>query len=1058
MKKITMFIAIAFSALFANAAASNWTGGSSGVWGADNTDNWDSYPNSSNYAKFGTPLDQTISIQVEGTVQTYGVVGAEDRTFGINFTGTGRIQNYRGTLFVASGFSLTDWDVDIENICSGEHATVNVEGTNVFHKTLDCSTAYNFNTKDKARVVLSDNARLAGQYMKVVAGSSFECADYSVAQLSKNMIVEPGASLVIADNSLLVTRSLLLPLSTDEGVSDGWQMDGGEMRISVPKNGDYCLSLPYTNATKTVSGTGTISTYKLGFDNASNLVFRLHGPNLYVGGTYFSDSALRNIMLELGGESTIGAWGSDLSFTLWSNKVSGVAVVDTTDYIDKTVGRTITMGKYCDCNGTLKVKGIGTFYPAGTGSIEQPNIGLTGEDSSKTIIQKVYALGDLVLNGSSTLTVNEYMGHQGDAGRVVKSLTMDGSSALDVRQYVLLSGDASLSGNASAVVRNGDSDSGAIMSCSNLSLADDASLVVTGQIAAATLSMSDNAHLEFTAGSSFTAGAEFEDGTWTMKIMIPSGYEAGIRPVVMGAEFDGDFAEHVTLVGETTGWSAQTIDGNLVLFKEAAPEGMEWTGNSRMSDNWSESDNWNGGNIPGADDAVAFGGIDRLTPYNDSVSSISSLVFRASAGPFVLNGSESLSLTANCSSRSSASADNAAIASHSAFDQTIAQHVTFNSNTYLLSDGAGALKLTGGFDSTLNWAYFVVGGDVQIGDTCTIAGVLSFKNSTTGTPSCMRVLPGCSLTIGKQGFHPIVETDKYVGRIIVEEGGSMTVYDGDCAFWYGGLENIVDGTLSVINGEAAGSTGRLIGGPNEQYYVGKGSIYADSARSARQPEAASHYINFGGTLKLYMNGNWYTATYEVDGSTVVQDPNYPTRFRMTDGTTLGATKDWTYGPMDTIANTLTPAQRASIMTGTVTVNTQSPTDDSAHTITFVDPLNATEATIVKTGAGTLRFNESDGYKSQIGNLTVNAGGVSFAAAPTLSGTLTIASAGAKFEVDGLAQTSTWELVATADDIVGPSGQTKWNSSVESRRFKIESDGSVKKLYSSHASGLTIIFR
>ena len=162
--------------------------------------------------------------------------------------------------------------------------------------------------------------------------------------------------------------------------------------------------------------------------------------------------------------------------------------------------------------------------------------------------------------------------------------------------------------------------------------------------------------------------------------------------------------------------------------------------------------------------------------------------------------------------------------------------------------------------------------------------------------------------------------------------------------------------------------------------------------------------------------------------------------------------------MDTIANTLTPAQRASIMTGTVTVNTQSPTDDSAHTITFVDPLNATEATIVKTGAGTLRFNESDGYKSQIGNLTVNAGGVSFAAAPTLSGTLTIASAGAKFEVDGLAQTSTWELVATADDIVGPSGQTKWNSSVESRRFKIESDGSVKKLYSSHASGLTIIFR
>lgn len=102
-----------------------------------------------------------------------------------------------------------------------------------------------------------------------------------------------------------------------------------------------------------------------------------------------------------------------------------------------------------------------------------------------------------------------------------------------------------------------------------------------------------------------------------MEITIPSGYEAGIRPVVIGAEFEGDFAEHVTLLGETTGWSARTLNGSLVLYKDAPASGIEWVGDSPTSDNWSDSANWNEGNVPTADDIVAFGGLDRLSPYND---------------------------------------------------------------------------------------------------------------------------------------------------------------------------------------------------------------------------------------------------------------------------------------------------------------------------------------------------------------------------------------------------------------------------------------------------------
>ena len=138
-----------------------------------------------------------------------------------------------------------------------------------------------------------------------------------------------------------------------------------------------------------------------------------------------------------------------------------------------------------------------------------------------------------------------------------------------------------------------------------------------------------------------------------------------------------------------------------------------------------------------------------------------------------------------------------------------------------------------------------------------------------------------------------------------------------------------------------------------------------------------------------MNGDWNTASDYVTTTLTNQLPNCPSRFRMASGTTLGATADWTYGPAAdayaTVAATITPADRTSVMSGTVTVDTQNPTNGAAHTITFVDPLDASDATLVKTGAGTLAFSAPAGYPSQVSNLTVNAGTVRIAgdAAPVL---------------------------------------------------------------------------
>ena len=1101
-----------------------WTGGANdGKW--ETGDNWNTHamPTDSDVAVF-PDVDTTVTITDAVKAQYVRTAGTSDAT--ITLTGPGSLE-ITSDVFAQTTWTSANFIYDVNVIATpiGETRWISLYRNNVYEKSVDASThklclrtdsvcslagdadvtakyVNMYGSSDSNRylnnsLIISGNSKLTvtgGEAITLMSGATFSVSDNARVNLANDLIAYPGASLTISGNPVINLRKLFLPFSYAEGTDEEWTMGGGEI-LAMHNSSDYRLEMPYTNATKTISGTGTFCMYRFGLDSATNLVFRLNGPNAYFRKP--SASTSQNLRFEVGGGSTVGAWGDNASFNVWTNRIVGAATVDTTDYSDKTTPRTITLGKYYDCNGILTVKGVGT---CALGGIEQPNLGLAGTDSSTMTCSSAYALGDIVLNDSSKLTATGYLGHKGEESyRNVKSLTMDGNSSLDIGRYIIVSGDAMLSGSAAAVIRNANNEKSVGFTCANLSLADSASLVVTGSvyttaislsdcaslsvtgmIAAASLAMSGDAHLAFTAGTAFEAGAAFGAGNWTMEITIPSGYEAGIHPVVKGADFGGDFAEHVTLLGDTTGWSARTIDGNLVLYKESTPSGIEWIGKSTTSDNWSDVANWNGGNVPTVDDIVAFGGLARPTPYKDTEGSVSGLVFRVSAGPFTLTGSGDLKPTADCGSRSKASAANAAIASHSAFDQTISQFVDFGSHhVYLLSDGGGALKLTDGFTATGDWNYFIIGGDVRIGGTCSV-GIFSFRTSTTTTPSCLRILSGGTFTSRNQYFRGLVEQDIYIGRLVVEDGGTMVVQNGDCVFWYGGLENVINGTL-VVKG-TGGENGRLVGAPSEQYYSGNGVIYADSARSGRKPAVADHYINIGGTLKLYMNGDWYTATYRWNNSEgVMQDPNYPTRFRMKDGTTLGATADWTYGPAadasDVIAVTNTPADRASIMVGAVTVNTQNPTNDTAHTITFVDPLDASAANLVKVGAGTLAFNEPAGYPSQISNLTVNAGvvrftgaaptvdnitanagTVRFAAAPALSGSLTIASTDAKFCVDGAAETMAWELLATAADIVGPNDETKWRAANGMRRFKIVSEGTVKALYGATASGFTAVLR
>ena len=1067
------------AAMTSLAADAVWQGGASGTWGSASTDNWSGYPSSANAAKFGEPKSDPITVQVDEAVDANGIVCDTGRTAGLNFTGSGTISNYGGSLpSFLGGLSPIDWNVNIVN----KKNPTNVYGTNCFHKTVDCSGIDTIRMQSGSKMTMCDSASLTGIRVYVQAGGALEFLDSSTLTSTKDLTVYSGASLKIADNAVVAPRGLALPFSKTPGVSDEWTMDGGNLSLTSSQGFNQAgrsLDFPFTNATKTVSGSGTIQMYKLDFASASNTTLRLDGPDLYVrgvGGDYHKGN-----YLYVTGGSTLGTYGADVNFSTYYLRFVGSTTIDTTDYSDKTTPRTITLTRIGGCSGDLNVKGDGMLKLGG--ALTQPNLNLTLEGGTTFDAQSqyIYALGDFVLKDNASFRGELYIGHAGNASQVVKSLTMSGNSTLNIGRYADISGDVTLSDNASAVIRNKQKESKPLscanlslsgnasltvmtgtVSCAALTLADSASLYVPSTISATSLAMSGDAHLTFTAGTTFTTGAAFGDGNWKMDITIPANYEAGFRPIVKGVKFGDDFVNHVTLAGETNGWSVGVIDGLPVLYKGTTPSGIEWTGGSETSDNWSDSANWNGGVLPGAYDHIAFGGISRLTSYNDSLNTASGLVFRASAGPFVLTGSvEKITLKADCNSRGSATEEKANIVSHSGFTQTIAIPVEFKRCAYVLSDGGGEVVLKNGFyqGTDTTWQYFIAGGEVAIGGTCS-ASKLGFRTAASGKPTtCLRLMPGCDFTLRSQGYNSFTESSSYIGRLVIEEGATMTVNGGECSFYYGALDNVVNGVFRLNAGDS--DSGRIVASFNEQYYTGSGTIYAVRAKAGKNTGCRSHYVNFGGSLKLYMGGDWNTASYLVDANSP-QDPNCPTRFRMTDGTTLGATADWTYGPAaDAFSETneiVTASGRAAVMTGTVTIDTQDPNDATkTHTITFLDPLNASAATVVKNGAGALIFDTPADSQPQFGSLTVNEGLVSFNAAQTFSGTLSIAS-GAQFRADAAVADADWTTIATATSITGPGGATEWKTDDNVYKFRIVTSDGTSRLECTKITGLMIFFR
>ncbi|MBQ3342205.1 MAG: hypothetical protein IJG84_09950 [Kiritimatiellae bacterium] len=223
---------------------------------------------------------------------------------------------------------------------------------------------------------------------------------------------------------------------------------------------------------------------------------------------------------------------------------------------------------------------------------------------------------------------------------------------------------------------------------------------------------------------------------------------------------------------------------------------------------------------------------------------------------------------------------------------------------------------------------------------------------------------GCTATV-KDLF---MNTPYYAGagdlstELVILDGGTMTVSAQVTPFFNagnsairvldGGVLSFAGGTFSNRVAVAHTVFGRFdIGVPLSTTstigFFGSGRVHVASTKSS----GTASSVEIGERLRLYP-GAWATVTEDGEG---------PVTIKVVTHATIGATNDWTYGVADGVATATTSASRALVVANheTLTLDTQSPDDASAHTITLADPVFAPGAFLVKEGAGSLVLASAD---------------------------------------------------------------------------------------------------
>lgn len=356
--------------------------------------------------------------------------------------------------------------------------------------------------------------------------------------------------------------------------------------------------------------------------------------------------------------------------------------------------------------------------------------------------------------------------------------------------------------------------------------------------------------------------------------------------------------------------------------------------------NWNVSANWttNGTakNVPGEMTSLAstFSGNRQLAVTNDwpkDFAWMRNIVANESAGPYVISGKPLATYypqdwTTSSSSVGSSSRFPFVIESMMYrywFDPDHTQQSFFS----VLANSDAPIVLAGG--GSLTNAVFRFRGDVRIGGEWETLGL--FPVSGGGRETRFMLLPGANLLATEQGSNQIVKASYHVSA-----GSSMTL-EGDVWRWINNENtHFVDGV--VTSACPVQATAR-------QTFIGDGALAFWMVQS--DPEGASE-LKFMEDATICLGG-WKTVRADADNAM---------RMVVRDNVTIGALRDWTYGPEAGFESETEASARALTVIGGA--KTRVKFDTEGHTVTLADPLSVEKwSTVVKQGEGALVLASSD---------------------------------------------------------------------------------------------------
>ena len=439
-----------------------------------------------------------------------------------------------------------------------------------------------------------------------------------------------------------------------------------------------------------------------------------------------------------------------------------------------------------------------------------------------------------------------------------------------------------------------------------------------------------------------------------------------------------ELPEGVLALTGPAGWSCANVGGCVFLTdgnKPTFPYGdtvYAWTG--AASSSWNEAGNWTKNAVPYGSTEAYFARVDNANVVYDLTGSyagqIRNLTFHSSCGPFLVTGGELKPSYGSATSQS--------LTSDSEFPVVVSNFVACASapGGSIMNRGKSYVALVGGGSTK---GILRVRGEVRLGGEWTATNVLEAVQTTAGARATkLTVLEGGTLSMVSDGT-PVVPPKN--ARID------------------GGL--VLDGALE---------------GLDDLNWTGSGVVKmtGDSAFGTDQT------LTVCDGLHLVPTTDWKTTSATLGGVSKIA-------FDAT--ATLGAVRDWTYGPASGASSS---ARALTVAAGaTLTIDTEDPTTGMGHAITFADPICGA-GNVVKTGAGTLVLATGD---SQIeGSFAVAEGGL---------------------ELDGaLAAASGWVRVLTAASFDGV------EEALGSRykcRF-VEAGNGLTALEVKSVGGLILIFR